>query len=288
MIRKPAVAGRFYPADPDLLRADLTGMTGLGPVTGEAGGGAKATIEKAPRLWAGRPAALALLVPHAGYVYSGRVAGETYASSRLASRVVILCPNHTGMGEAIALCDSGAWATPLGEASIDAPLAAAILQHCRQARVDWLAHSREHALEVQLPFLQHLVGAFAFVPVCVGTLHLPALIDLGNAIAAAVRSTGSEALLVISSDLSHYVPAEVARRQDRKAIDRVLAIDPEGLLRVVEDEEISMCGIAPAFAGLSAARILGARQGHLVAYANSGDTSGDHASVVGYAGIAIH
>jgi len=272
MVRKPAVAGRFYPADPGALRRDLQDLIGVPPLT-------EAT---------GRDRALALLVPHAGYMYSGRVAGATYGAYRLASRVIILCPNHTGLGEAIALCDTGAWATPLGEAVIDPTLAAAILGRCSQARVDWLAHSREHALEVQIPFLQYLVGSFTFVPICVGTLHLPALMELGAAIAAAVRNAGTEVLLVISSDMSHYVPAEVARRQDRKAIDRVLAIDPEGLLRVVEDEEISMCGIAPAVAGLSAAHLLGARQSRLVAYANSGDTSGDHASVVGYAGIAVH
>ncbi len=272
MVRKPAVAGRFYPADPKALKQELDELTG----------GAR------PPQMASATRALTLLVPHAGYLYSGRVAGATYTALRLSPRVIVLCPNHTGLGEPIAICDSGAWGTPLGEATIDAPLAAAILARCGAARVDWLAHSREHALEVQIPFLQHLVGSFTFVPICVGTLHHAALAELGTAIADAVRQAGSDVLLVISSDMSHYVPAEVARIQDRKAIDRVLAIDPEGLLRVVEDEEISMCGIAPAVAGLAAARLLGARQSRLVAYANSGDTSGDHASVVGYAGIAIH
>ena len=272
MIRRPAVAGRFYPADPEALRRELGSLTsGRRP-------------PEAP----GAPRAVALLVPHAGYMYSGRVAGATYTAARLADRVVILCPNHTGLGEPIAVCDSGAWATPLGEAAIDADLAAGILARCSTSRVDWLAHSREHALEVQIPFLQHLVGAFRFVPICVGTLNLRALLDLGRAIAGAMRDTESETLVVISSDMSHYVPAEEARRLDHRAIERFLKLDPEGLLRVVVDEKISMCGIAPAVAGLEAARLVGARESRLVAYANSGDTSGDHASVVGYAGITIH
>jgi len=268
MIRRPAVAGTFYPADPEALEQELDGLIrGRRPPVG--------------------PAARALLVPHAGYIYSGRIAAETYLAAGLRRRVVILGPNHTGDGEPIAVMAEGSWSTPLGAAPIDAPLAAAILERCPGARADHAAHRREHSLEVQVPFLQRLAAPFTFVPVCVGTQRLPALLDLGRAIAAAIAAFGCDALLVLSSDMSHYVPAPVAERQDRKALERVLAIDPEGLHRVVLRDDISMCGMAPAVAGIEAARRLGATAARLIAYGNSGERSGDFAAVVGYAGVAI-
>ena len=268
MIRRPAVAGQFYPADPETLRRELGRMTGG---------------QKPPA----SPRGIGLLVPHAGYSYSGRVAATTYTSVGLASRLVLLGPNHTGVGEAIAIMDGGAWQLPLGEVHLDSELATAILGACRGARVDDSAHRHEHSLEVQVPFLQYLLADFRFVPICVGTLRLPLLLDLGRAVAEAIQQIGEEVLVVISSDMSHYVPAAVAERLDRRAIERVLALDPEGLHRVVLAEGISMCGIAPAVAGLEAARRLGARAARLVAYATSGDTTGDDRSVVGYAGIAV-
>ncbi len=268
MIRRPAVAGSFYSADPEALRRHLVELT-------------------QDRMPPPGPQAIAVVVPHAGYVYSGRVAAATYTSVRLPRRMAILCPNHTGLGEPIAVDEEGEWQTPLGRAPIDTPLARAILERCRQARVDGVAHRREHSLEVQLPFLQHLVGEFRFVPICIGTLHLPALLDLGQAIAGAVAAAGEEVLLIVSSDMSHYVPVAVADRQDHKAIDRLVAIDPEGLHRVVVQDDISMCGIAPAVAGLEAARRLGAGAGRLIAYGHSGETTGDNQSVVAYAGLAI-
>lgn len=268
MIRRPVVAGQFYPADPDTLKRDLVTLTrGQSPPS--------------------EPRGVALLVPHAGYIYSGRVAGATYISVRLARRAIILCPNHTGLGEEIAVNDEGHWETPLGRVPVDAPLAQAVLERCPKARVDDSAHGREHSLEVQIPFLQHLVGEVRFVPICVGTLRLGSLLDLGRALAEAVRDDGGDILVIISSDMSHYVPAAVAERLDRQAIERVLALDPEGLHRVVREEEISMCGIAPAVAGLEAARRLGASGARLVAYGHSGETSGDVRSVVGYAGVAV-
>ncbi len=268
MIRKPAVAGSFYPADPETLRAELDGlMRGRGSSEG--------------------PAAIALMVPHAGYMYSGPVAADTYAATRLPRRFVILGPNHTGRGEPIAVMAEGAWAMPFGEAPIDEPLAAAILAGCPDSRRDDVAHQREHSLEVQIPFLQHLVGDFRFVPICVGTQNRRTLLDLGRALAEAIGAAGDRVLILISSDMSHYLPAPVAERQDRKAIDRLLAIDPEGLHEVVVNEEISMCGIAPAVAGLEASRRLGAREARLIRYSNSGERSGNLLSVVGYAGVAI-
>jgi len=268
MMRRPAVAGSFYPADPDRLRQELDQLTE----------GRRPPLE---------PRARALLVPHAGYIYSGRIAAQTYLAARLPARIVILGPNHTGVGEAIAIMTEGTWSLPLGEAVIDAPLAAAILDRCPASRADAAAHRREHSLEVQVPFLQHLRGDLSFVPICVGTQRLPLLLDLGRALAEAITGEPDEILLVLSSDMSHDVPASLAERLDQRALDRVLAIDPEGLHRVVREERISMCGVAPAVAGIEAARRLGAVSARLVAYGNSGERSGDFDAVVGYAGVAI-
>lgn len=268
MIRNPAVAGMFYPALPAVLRSDLLELTeGRTPPSS--------------------PRGLALLVPHAGYIYSGRVAAATYTSVALSDRVVILGPNHTGRGRPIALFDRGVWRSPLGDVPVDPTMAEAILVRCGSAEVDEAAHRSEHSLEVQVPFLQFLCGRMSFVPVCIGTLHLPVLLDLGRAVAGAIRECGGDVLVVISSDMSHYVPAEVAEREDRKAIDRILALDPEGLHRVVLAEQIGMCGIAPAVVGLAAVRELGARAARVIAYATSADRTGDRGSVVGYAGVAV-
>jgi AmmeMemoRadiSam system protein B len=268
MIRRAAVAGQFYPGDRDSLTRDLVALT---------------EGKSSPK----EPRALALMVPHAGYMYSGRVAGQTYTAASLARRTVILCPNHTGLGEAIAVNDEGFWETPLGRLAIDAPLARAVLAGCPAARVDAAAHAREHSLEVQLPFLQYLLGEVTLVPICVGTLNLRVLLDLGQAVASAIRQDGGDVLLILSSDMSHYVPAAFAKVQDDKAIERVVALDPEGLHRVVLKEDISMCGVAPAVAGLEAARRLGATAARLVAYGHSGETTGDLRSVVGYVGVAV-
>jgi AmmeMemoRadiSam system protein B len=267
-MRRPAVAGTFYPADPAALRDVIDDMT---------------EGRKPPSA----PLARAILVPHAGYIYSGRIAAQTFLATHLPERIVILGPNHTGEGQSIAIMTKGTWTTPLGEAAIDAPLAAAILEGCDAARADATAHRKEHSLEVQVPFLQHLAPGFRFVPICVGTQRLPALLDLGRAVAAAAQKAGGDVLLVLSSDMSHYVPAAFAERQDRMAIDRILEIDPGGLHEVVEREDISMCGFAPAVAGLEAARRLGAGSSRLVAYGHSGERTGDHSSVVTYAGVAI-
>src|SRR5258706_10200173 len=268
MIRRPAVAGQFYPADPERLRSELIASTQDG----------------AP---SPRPRALAILVPHAGYIYSGAIAGTTYASVRLAPRAIVLGPNHTGRGEAIAVDDSSGWQTPLGQVPVDALLSAAILEDCAAASSDSAAHEHEHSLEVQLPFLQHLLGSVTIVPICVGTMHLPTLLDLGRAVASAIGRDRGDVTLVLSSDMSHYVTAGVAGTQDRAALERVLALDPSGLHRVVLEQDISMCGVAPVVAGLEAARRMGATTARLVAYGHSGQVTGDDRSVVAYAGVAI-
>jgi len=268
MSRGPAVAGTFYPGDERTLRTDLEQLTG-GRRPPEA------------------PRGIALMVPHAGYIYSGPVAAATYVSVGLARRIVVLGPNHTGRGEPIALMHRGVWHTPLGEAALDDDLAEGVLSRCDAARIDEVAHRREHSLEVQIPFLQHLLGEVRFLPICVGTMRLTRLLELGRAIAAAVRDIDQEVLLVLSSDMSHYLPAPVAREEDERALSPILALDPERLHRVVVENSNTMCGVAPVVAGLEAARSLGARKSRLVAYDHSGTRSGDYDSVVGYAGVAV-
>jgi AmmeMemoRadiSam system protein B len=263
MDREPAVAGRFYPADTARLARDVAAL--LGPAQPDA-------------------PALGILAPHAGYVFSGAVAGATYARVAVPERAVVLCPNHTGLGARVALWPGGAWTTPLGSVPIDDGLTAA-LRACPLVEVDRLAHLREHALEVQLPFLQVRRPGIAIAALCLGPLSAREAEALGRAVAAAVR--GRPALIVASSDMSHYVAEAVAREKDGHALERILDLDAHGLHATVRREDISMCGVVPATVMLAAARELGAREATVVRYATSGDVTGDRDSVVGYAGAIV-
>ncbi len=269
MIRLPAVAGRFYPADVAELTRHIATLAGA-PAEGE------------------KLRARACLVPHAGYVYSGHVAGAVYAKLALPKRYIILGPRHYPQGEPLAILSDGAWQTPLGEARIDCPLAAELKRSCPLLREDSVAHRAEHSLEVQLPFLQHLAGDFRFVPIAVGTVRFSDLDDLGRAIAEVVAAQGEEILVVASSDMNHYEDDRITRLKDGKALDKVLALDPRGLYDTVRREGITMCGFGPAVTMLTAARHLGATRAELVRYATSGDVTGDREEVVGYAGVVVH
>lgn len=265
-VRQPAVAGRFYPGNPEHLRRDIQQYTS---VTGN------------------KIHAIGCVAPHAGYMYSGHVAGAVYARLDLPKRYIILCPNHTGVGEPLAMMSEGIWRTPLGDAVIDAQLSKDLLGRFPLLSQDEIAHRAEHALEVQLPFLQELAGDFKFVPITIGTSRFDALSALGIAMAQAIEATAERVLIVASSDMNHYEADDATRIKDRKAIDQVLALDPKGLYETVLKEDISMCGFGPAVAMLTAAKRLGAKSAQLVKYATSGDVSGDRETVVGYAGIAV-
>ena len=266
-IRQPAVAGRFYPANPQRLRAEVESFTSPSD---------EAKIR-----------ALGCVVPHAGYMYSGHVAGAVYRRLELPRRFVILCPNHTGMGEPLAIMSEGAWHTPLGDVPIDEKLASELKQQMPLLSEDDQAHRAEHALEVQLPFLQVLAQDFQFVPITVGTSHFEALAALGVTIANALAKHDETSLVVASSDMNHYESDSVTRAKDRRAINQMLALDPRGLYDVVREGHISMCGYGPAVVMLTAAKKLGATKAELVRYATSGDVSNDRDMVVGYAGIAV-
>ncbi len=269
-VRRPAVAGRFYPSKPEMLSRDLDKYLGPDP----------ATVQKVNN-------ALGCLVPHAGYMYSGIVAGAVYRRLPARSTYIILCPNHFGRGAPLAMISSGSWLTPLGAVPVDSSLARAVRQGCHLLTEDADAHADEHSLEVQLPFLQHLVKEFSFVPIAIGVGGYAALESLGRGVAQAAKRAQKPVLIIASSDMNHYEPDTITRVKDQTAIDKILALDPQGLYDVLRREDISMCGYGPAIAMLTAAKELGAQRAELVKYATSADASGDRSAVVGYAGIIV-
>jgi AmmeMemoRadiSam system protein B len=266
MLRQPAVAGRFYPADPAVLRADV-----------------KSYLSSPQE----RIRAVGCIVPHAGYIYSGQVAGAVFSRIEIPQRSIVLCPNHTGRGHPLAVMDQGEWHTPLGSLAIDSDLAGQLLDAFPALAEDSDAHRSEHAIEVELPFLQVLRPGAKFVPIAVGTTRPLLLENLGEAIANVIQNSRSPVLIIASSDMNHYEDDATTRVKDRKAIDKILALDPRGLYETVVNESISMCGFGPAVAMLTAARKLGASKAELVQYATSADVSGDRDMVVGYAGIMV-
>jgi MEMO1 family protein len=267
-VRQPAVAGRFYPRNPEGLRQEVESYL-------------------SPKESRNRISALGCVIPHAGYMYSGPVAGAVYSAIELPQSIIILCPNHTGLGRPLAIMSSGVWETPLGAVPIDSALAASLKQKFPLLTEDSEAHRAEHAIEVQLPFLQALRPDASFVPVAVGTNQYELLAGLGVAIGELIASRRDPVLIIASSDMNHYESDQITRVKDQKAIDRMLTLDARGLFDVVMKEDISMCGYGPAVSMLTAANCLGARRAELIKYATSGDVSGDRRMVVGYAGIAV-
>ncbi|MGH9747424.1 MAG: AmmeMemoRadiSam system protein B [Candidatus Acidiferrales bacterium] len=266
MIRPPAVAGHFYSSHPQELAKD---------------------VDRYLLPDAARQQAIGCVVPHAGYMYSGHVAGAVYSSLDIPKRLILIGPRHFPSGEALAILSEGSWSTPLGEARIDSALAAEVKREFPRLREDAVAHEREHSLEVQIPFLQRLLGEFRFVPIVLGTDRYGVLEELGHAVAKVVAAHKDPVLVVASSDMNHYESDAITRVKDERAIAQVLALDPRGLYDTVRREEISMCGFAATVAMLVAARDLGAKEAQLVRYATSGDINGEREHVVGYAGIVI-
>jgi AmmeMemoRadiSam system protein B len=232
--------------------------------------------------------AIGIVVPHAAYVYSGHVAGAVYSELQIPERVIMLCPNHTGYGPPLSIMRAGQWQTPLGAINIDEELAGALIAADPALGADVSAHRREHAIEVQLPFLQYAgIPDTEFVPITVGTGSWAALHSLGVAMARTVAETRRRVLILASSDMNHYQSDGITRIKDKKAIDRILALDAHGLHETVQKENISMCGFGPTVAMLVAGKLLGATAAHLIRYATSADVSGDFDRVVGYAGIIV-
>ncbi len=265
--RKPAVAGQFYPQGKERLLKIVSNL-----------------VDESKE----KRSCIALISPHAGYMYSGKVAGETFSSIIIPDTVLLLGPNHTGMGKAFAIMDKGEWETPLGDIIINEELASIILEESSLVRIDPTAHLWEHSIEVQLPFIQFFNPNATFVPVCIQKTTYEQLKGFGEDIAEAIKKFGKGVLIVASSDMSHYIPKEEAEKKDWIALERIEDLNPEGLYEVVEREDISMCGIAPVVSALSASIKLGAKNAKTVSYATSGDITGDYTEVVGYAGVIIY
>jgi AmmeMemoRadiSam system protein B len=265
--RGPAYAGQFYPGDPESLRRTV-----------------RSFFQKPESLLEAK----AVVVPHAGYVYSGSVTGRVLSAVQLPRRIILLGPNHSGWGEPLALSPDSAWDTPLGAVSTDSGLNRNLLDACPELREDTVAHLKEHSLEVQIPFLQMLQPDCRISAICIGTSDYAALQSLGNALARVIQSMDEPVLLLSSSDMTHYESSDSAARKDQLAINRIMEVDPPGLYRTVIEKGISMCGFAPTVSVLIACLQMGASAGRLIEYTHSGIASGDYRRVVAYAGMAIH
>jgi AmmeMemoRadiSam system protein B len=269
MLRLPAVAGQFYPANPrelsSLVRQCLRQES---PVPKEHVKGC--------------------LVPHAGYIYSGNVAGAVFARIEMPQKVIVLGVRHFPRGESVAILSDGAWRTPLGDLPVDSQLAQACKEQCSILKEDAIAHAQEHSLEVQLPFLQVLQPATQFVPIALGTIKFEELQQIGEGVARVIASSREEILLLTSSDLNHYEDDMTTRRKDALAVAQLEAMDPHGLYDICRKESISMCGLGPAVASLVALRALGTTRSETVMHATSAAISHDYRRVVGYAGLIFN
>jgi hypothetical protein len=268
--RLPAVAGTFYEDNPARLHAQV-----------------KACFAENPKTDA-KERFIGAVVPHAGLMYSGHVAAAFYGLAELPKRFIILCPNHTGFGHFAAINREGAWRTPLGDVPIDTKLADALIAKTKLLSEDTRAHAREHSLEVQLPFLQELLGNdFTFVPICLGAPRYEMCEQIGDAIASVIGAEKEPVGILASSDLNHYEVQKETLRKDQLAIDPVVARNPRELWRVIDEFDVSMCGFIPTTTMLVAANRLGASKGRLIKHATSGDINKDYSHVVGYAAILV-
>jgi len=268
-LREPHVAGQFYSASAGRLKAEV-------------------------ELLIGKPSAkrevIACMLPHAGYIYSGRVAAAVVSAIEIKEKVIIMGPNHSGYGREFGVMAEGVWQMPFGNVPIDSDLAKALLKKSSYLEEDSLSHAYEHSLEVELPFLQYFRQDFSIVPIIFSAADLKVYKDIGKAIASCVKELKLEkkTLIVASSDMTHYEPQNSAEKKDKQAIEAIRELDEDKLWERINHFNISMCGYAPVIAMISAAKELGAKKSELVAYQTSAESSGDYSSVVGYAGIIIY
>jgi hypothetical protein len=266
-MRKPAVAGFFYEKDGEKLRKIVNSYIDLN---------------------ASKKKVIALVSPHAGIRYSGAVAGMVYSRIELPRTFIILGPNHKGIGSPAAVMTSGEWEMPNGILKINSTLAKAMMASTEYLREDQSAHEQEHSIEVQLPFIQYFSADFEIVPVILKQLDLAACLEIGNAIAKAIKASDQTVVIVASTDFTHYEPQRIAEVKDRMAIDRILSLDPKGLYQTIITNNISMCGFIPVVITLQAGLQMGAAKADLIKYMTSGDVIGDYQQVVGYGGIIIY
>jgi len=266
MNRYPAVAGQFYPAEPEALTADIENH-----------------LTDVPE----KMRAIGVVSPHAGFIYSGDTAGAVYSRIEIPDTVILIGPNHTGQGERVSVMTEGTWCMPLGDLSIDGDLAKSICAASPLVRADSRAHLHEHCIETQLPFLQYFRKDFKFVPICMMRLSFTECIEVSQAILSGVKKHEGTVLIVASSDMTHYESHASASEKDKKAIDQILRLDAKGLYTTVEKNGITMCGVIPATVMLLCANAMGAHDSELVKYMTSGEVSGDLDHVVGYAGMIV-
>jgi AmmeMemoRadiSam system protein B len=266
MIRQPAVANQFYPGDERSLKRELS-----------------ARIKEGQK----KEKVVAIISPHAGYMYSGDVAGAVFSVAEIPKDIIVMGPNHHGLGSPYAIMAQGTWQMPGGEVPINEELAALLIEESRHLKADAQAHLHEHSIEVQLPFAQYVMPGVALVPLVLGRADYGICEEIGEAIARALKSYGKPVVLIASTDMTHYESQQSAKQKDQLAIDRITAMDPAGLLDTVTRNNITMCGVVPTTITLIAAKEMGATKARLIQYATSGDVSGDYSYVVGYAGFII-
>ncbi len=266
MIRQPYAAGSFYPGTESELKKMVAGLVDRD---------------------ADKTDAIGLLVPHAGYIYSGAVAGAAISRVRLTDTVIIIGPSHSGRGKPFSVMPEGTWHTPLGDVEVDAALAADLIENSGRLEADTAAHREEHAVEIQLPFLQYLKPDVKIVPIILSLAPAATYREIGRDIARTLSESGRQALVLASGDMTHYEPDATAREKDFKAVEAIVALDDEELDRRYHELHITMCAFGPAMVLISVAKELGAAAGEPVKYQTSGDATGDRDAVVGYAGIII-
>ena len=267
-VRKPVVAGQFYPSSAKELRLQISKF-----------------VDKKPD----KSSAIGCILPHAGYIYSGSVAARTLSLIDIPKTVVLLGPNHTGYGLPFSIWTEGAWQTPLGDVQINSGLARQLFKSSDLLKQDLLAHAHEHSLEVQLPLIQYFRCDVDIVPIVVSSDDISLLKGLGVNIAEVISNTGlgNSVLILASSDMTHYEPLSSAKEKDNAAIEAILRLDEDALMDKIKSLDISMCGYMPVIVMLAAVKRLGAKSARLVKYSTSADATGDASSVVGYAGIVI-
>ena len=266
--REPAVSGQFYPASKSKLIEQLEGFINK-------------DVQKKD--------VIAAILPHAGIIYSGSVAGATVSRIKTKDTIIIIGPNHTGLGKAFSIMTEGTWRTPMGNINIDSDLAGALSETSDYLENDLLAHRNEHSIEVELPFFQYFKNDFKIVPIIVSPDKKQVYEKIASDIVSAIKNASKEnnVLIVASSDLTHYEPQQIAEKKDKEAINAILELDENKLLNKIKELNISMCGYVPAVIAIIAAKQLGAKSAELIKYQTSGDISGDYSAVVGYAGITI-
>jgi len=264
MIRNPYVAGYFYPASASELRATI----------------AQYVNKDAPKV-----EAVGLLMPHAGYQYSGAVAGATISRINFKDTFIIMGPTHSGLGKPFSVMVEGTWKMPMGDVEIDSELARKIIAVSEYAEEDVRAHLEEHAVEVQLPFLQYLKPDVRIVPIILAGAPADIYKAIGRDIARSIKELNREAVILASGDMTHREPQASAEEKDMKAVEAMLALDEDELTRRYQDLRISMCAHGPVVTLISAAKELGVSGAELIKYQTSGDTTGDYMEVVGYAGV---